>query len=189
MIERLILCVLLGGAVTSAQYDDHATTRSLNRALAVECEHCHSDPRSAEAERPALAVARRMIAMVEKINAEALAPINGRISCWTCHAGQIVPSRLPTGAWEKVLASWPAGAPATDAVKLTMSVYTASVGRTCAGCHEAGGIGRASEEAETLVRVMTGLFPVMEKYLPARARTQCFLCHKGRPHPLVAPGQ
>jgi hypothetical protein len=113
MMERLILCILLGGVVTSAQYDDHATSRSLNRALGVECTHCHGDPRSADAERPAFAVARRMIAMVEEINAAALAPINGRISCWTCHDGQIVPARLPRSAWEKVLATWPAGSTPT----------------------------------------------------------------------------
>jgi hypothetical protein len=131
-----------------------------------------------------------MIAMVEEINTTTLAPVSGRISCWTCHAGQLVPSRLPRDAWEKVLAAWPAGSPPTsDDVKLSMSVYTASVGRTCAGCHEDGGTGPATAEAEELVKVMTGLFPVMERYLPAEAITQCFMCHKGRPHPLVAPGQ
>jgi hypothetical protein len=180
--------MILGGVHTSAQYDDHATSRSLNRALGVECTHCHVD--SPAAERPALAVARRMIAMVEEINTKTLAPISARVSCWTCHAGQVTPSRLPREAWEKVLAAWPSGSPPTsDAVKLTMSVYTASTGRTCAGCHETGGIGRATEEAEELVKVMTRLFPVMDRYLPAQARTQCFMCHKGRPHPLVAPGQ
>lgn len=190
MVVRIFLCVVLGGVVTTAQYDDHATSRLLNRALGVECAHCHSDPPSAEPERPALVVARRMIAMVEEINTEALAPMSGRISCWTCHAGQVVPSRLPRDAWEKVLAAWPAGSPpSSDGVKLTMSVYTASTGRTCAGCHETGGTGRATDEAAALVNVMTGLFPVMAKYLPAQARAQCFLCHKGRPHPLVAPGQ
>ncbi|HUE87276.1 MAG TPA: photosynthetic reaction center cytochrome c subunit family protein [Vicinamibacterales bacterium] len=192
---RIVLCLLLGAGVTWAQVTsapdgDHATSRSINRALGVECTHCHVASGSAEPERPALAVARRMVAMVEELNTRGLAAVSGRISCWTCHAGQVVPSRLPREAWEKVLAAWPAGSPpASDGVKLTMSVYTASVGRTCAGCHESGGTGRATEEAEALVNVMTSLFPVMEKYLPAQARTQCFMCHKGRPHPLIAPGQ
>jgi len=189
MMARILLCVILGGVHTLAQYDDHATSRSLNRALGVECTHCHLD-RPTGAGRPALGTARRMIAMVEEINTKTLATISGRISCWTCHAGQLVPSRLPRGAWEKVLAAWPEGSPPTsDDVKRSMSVYTASVGRTCAGCHDNGGIGRATEEAEALVNVMTSLFPVMEKYLPSEAVTQCFMCHKGRPHPLVAPGQ
>ena len=187
---RVTLLLVFCGVGTSAQYDDHAASGSLNRALGVQCTHCHLTPQPAKPEPPALAVARRMIAMVDEINGKTLAPISGRVSCWTCHAGQVVPSRLPREAWERVLAAWPAGSPPTsDAVKLTMSVYTASTGRTCAGCHETGGIGRATEEAEELVMVMSSLFPVMEKYLPAQALTQCFMCHKGRPHPLVAPGQ
>lgn len=190
MVGRIVLCVVLAGGATSAQYDDHAASRAFNRALGVDCAHCHAEPLAGEAERAALAIARRMIAMVEEINTRSLAAIGGRVSCWTCHAGQVVPSRLPGDAWEKVLAAWPASAPpASVAVKRTMAVYTASTGRTCAGCHENGGTGPATDEAETLVNVMTGLFPVMDKYLPARARTQCFMCHKGRPHPLVAPGQ
>jgi hypothetical protein len=187
---RVTLLLVLSGVVTSAQYDNHPTSRSLNLALGVECVHCHAESPSAGAERPALAIARRMIAMVEEINTRTLAGISGRISCWTCHAGQLVPSRLPRDSWEKVLASWPASSPSvSDEVKLTMSVYTASVGRTCAGCHETGGTGPATDEARDLVKVMTGLFPVLQKHLPAQARTQCFMCHKGRPHPLVAPGQ
>jgi hypothetical protein len=190
MVLPIALGVLLGGIGTSAQYDDHAASRAFNRALGVECVYCHADPPPGEAERPTRVVARRMIAMVEEINTRSLAAISGRISCWTCHGGQVVPARLPRQAWEKVLAAWPAGAPpASDAVKRTMAVYTASTGRTCAGCHENGGIGPATEEAETLVNVMTGLFPVLDKYLPAEARTECFMCHKGRPHPFVAPGQ
>lgn len=190
MVGRIVLGILLGGVGTSAQYDNHAASRAFNRALGVECAYCHADPPPGEAERPRLVVARQMIAMVEEVNTRSLAGISGRISCWTCHAGQVVPSRLPRDAREKVLAAWPAGAaPASDAVKLRMAVYTASTGRTCAGCHENRGIGPATEEAETLVKVMTGLFPVLEQHLPATARTECFMCHKGRPHPLVAPGQ
>jgi hypothetical protein len=190
MVGRILICVVLGAVLTSAQYDDHATSRSLNRALGVECTHCHLAQPLTGPERPAFATARRMIAMVEEINTKTLAPVSGRVSCWTCHAGQVVPSRLPRGAWEKVLAAWPPGSPPTsDDVRLSMSVYTASVGRTCAGCHDQGGTGPATEEAEALVKVMTSVFPVMEKYLPSEAVTQCFMCHKGRPHPLVAPGQ
>jgi formate-dependent nitrite reductase cytochrome c552 subunit len=187
---RVTLLLVLSGMVTSAQYDNHPTSGSLNRALGVECAHCHGGASPPAAERPAFAVARRMITMVEEINTKTLATISGRVSCWTCHSGQLVPSQLARASWEKVLAAWPAGSPpASDDVKMTMAVYTASVGRTCAGCHETGGIGPATEEARELVKVMTSLFPVMQRHLPAQARTQCFMCHKGRPHPLVAPGQ
>jgi hypothetical protein len=68
-----------------------------------------------------------------------------------------------------------------------MAVYAASVGRTCAGCHDADGAGPATAEAAALVKTMNSLFDVMPKYLPPTARTQCFMCHKGRPHPQQNP--
>jgi hypothetical protein len=152
----------------------------------VECTHCHVEGRWTAADRPPLAVARRMIAMVDAVNG-LLSQRGATLTCWSCHAGQRVPSRLPRDAWEKVRAQWPAAlSTASDEVKLTMSVYTASTGRTCAGCHDEG-VGAATEEAESLVKLMNSLFPVMERYLPEGARTQCFMCHKGRPHPARAP--
>ena len=127
-----------------------------------------------------------MLDMVAALNA-GLASVPGRVTCWTCHAGARVPRRIERARWAQVLADWPSELAASDEVKLTMAVYTASVGRRCAGCHDEDGMGAATEEAVHLVRTMNQLFPVMEKFLPATARTQCFMCHKGRPHPQVRP--
>jgi hypothetical protein len=188
MALRVLLAILALAATTtvSAQYDDHATSRSLNRALGVECAFCHEQNRWSDEGRPPRAVARRMMAMVTALN-EQLRSVGGHITCWTCHAGARVPSRIEPARWEPVLAAWPKGAPASNEVKLTMAVYSASVGRTCAGCHESNGTGPATEEAVTLVRTMNGLFTVMKEFLPPTARTQCFMCHKGRPHPQIRP--
>lgn len=182
----VVAFVLIASTLVAAQDRDHATSRALNRALGVECSYCHA-PSGSSSERPARATARRMMAMVTTLN-ERLASLGGRVTCWTCHAGARVPSRIERAAWEQILAEWPKNAAATsEEVKTTMAVYTASVGRTCAGCHEAEGRGPATEEAVTLVRTMNDLFTVMKEYLPSTARPQCFMCHKGRPHPAVRP--
>ena len=176
----------VAAARVSAQYEGHDTSRALNVALGVECSHCHVDGQWAVADRPAHATATRMMRMVGEVNA-VLSSRGATVTCWSCHAGARVPARLPRQAWEKVRAAWPSALPATpDDVKLRMAVYTASTGRTCVGCHE-DGTGPATEEAVSLVKVMNSLFPVLEKHLPERAVTQCFMCHKGRPHPERAP--
>lgn len=171
-------------AAVSAQHTDHATSREFNRALGVECAFCHAP--SGGIDPAARATARRMVAMVAALN-DQLAEVRGRVTCWTCHAGQRVPARLERARWQQVLDNWPPAAIAGEEVKLTMAVYTASVGRRCAGCHDGDGAGPATQEAAHLVNTMNGLFPVMKEYLPAKAVTQCFMCHKGRPHPQTNP--
>jgi hypothetical protein len=181
---RAILTVLWLAATLSAQEPDHADSREFNRALGVECTFCHSS--SSDGDAAARATARRMIAMVRALN-ERLGELGGRVTCWTCHGGQRVPARIERARWEQVLADWPANVAASDTVKMTMAVYTASVGRRCAGCHDDGGAGRATDEAVHLVQTMSSLFPLMKTYVPETAVTQCFMCHKGRPHPQANP--
>jgi hypothetical protein len=183
MAAQIVLVLV---AVGTAQQADHASSGALNRALGVECAFCHVPGGSIGQPQP-LATARGMFAMVEALNAQ-LAPVGGHITCWTCHAGSRIPSRIEQSAWQKVLTAWPkTAAPASEDVRLTMAVYTASVGRTCAGCHEGDSTGPVTQEAAEKVRIMNSLFPTMKEFLPSTARTQCFMCHKGRPHPQIRP--
>src|SRR5687767_10981994 len=109
--------ILFGVIGIAAQEPDHATSGAFNRALGVECTFCHAPP--ADDERPAYATARRMAAMVTALN-ERLISVRGTVTCWTCHAGARVPSRIDRALWEKELAAWPIGAAgASDQVKLT----------------------------------------------------------------------
>ena len=181
---KAALGVVLLTAAVSGQETDHATSREFNRALGVECGFCHA-PSGRDDPAPR-ATARRMVAMVSALNGR-LAEVRGRVTCWTCHSGQRVPARLARTRWQQVLEEWPTAATASEEVRLTMAVYTASVGRRCAGCHDGDGTGPVTEEAAHLVRTMNGLFPVMKEYLPAKAQAQCFMCHKGRPHPQTSP--
>jgi len=157
---------------------------SFNRALGVECAHCHVPDRWTDESKPPFATARAMIRMVREINGRLLADV-GKVSCWSCHGGQIKPSRLPTAELEKRQAEWPSGVPETR--KLAMTVYAVTLGVTCDHCHVSGDWTAATKPPMKLVARMTAMFDEFPKYMPASARTQCWMCHKGARKPLVEP--
>src|SRR5262245_17431229 len=71
-----------------------AVMEEYNRALGVGCAHCHVPDRWADESKPQFATARNMNRMVNEINGRLLKDI-GTVSCWTCHRGEVRPSRLP----------------------------------------------------------------------------------------------
>jgi hypothetical protein len=110
------------------------------------------------------------------------------ITCWTCHGGSNAPSRLPRDAWQRLVESWPATAgDASDNLKLTMAVYTASLGVTCTHCHIDGAWSASTRPAHAMVARMNGMFPVFPRFMPESARTQCYMCHEGRRSPERLP--
>jgi hypothetical protein len=162
---------------------DHATSKAYNRALGVECAHCHTDD-FADRSKPALDFALRMERMVAGLNAGPLQDLGG-VTCWTCHRGHTVPGRLPAEHWRSVSAAHRADfSGAGEGVDLTMSVYSASLGVECVHCHTAGNWKDASARTHALVRnVMSPIFEMIPKYFedgPRQPRTQCFMCHHGR---------
>ena len=71
--------------------DLEAVMVRMGRALGVSCSHCHAADRATD-ERPAKAVARRMIQMTVALNRDYFdAPDAPVVSCATCHRGQRVP--------------------------------------------------------------------------------------------------
>ena len=164
-----------------------AVMQAMNRALGVECSHCHvADAWHLETKAP-FGVARRMLQMVDVLNAGTLKDTDG-VSCWTCHAGQRRPSRLPPASFEAVLATWPEALATTpEGTRLGMAVYTASLGVTCDYCHVAGDWKASTRAAYRIVAAMNAMFEVFPKFMPASARTQCFMCHKGTTSPLRLP--
>lgn len=158
--------------------------QSFNRALGVECTFCHVDDKWADTSKPQWAIASKMRRMVEALNANQLADTRG-ISCMTCHGGQTRPARLPRDRWESVMAQWPASAAsAPEDVRLTMSVSSASLGVACDYCHDPLDWRSAAKPAFKMVARMNAMFDEFPKYMPATARTQCYMCHKGK----VTPG-
>ena len=157
--------------------------RAFNRALGVQCAFCHVQDQWDNESKSEFATARKMLQMVKVLNENQLAKTSG-VSCWTCHAGQTTPSRLPRPSLDAEIVKWPtelAGSP--EGVKLTMSVYNVSLHVQCAHCHRPADWKSDAKPAYKMVARMKAMFSVFPQYMPATARTQCWMCHKGSTEP------
>jgi hypothetical protein len=156
---------------------------SYNRALGVECAHCHVPDRWADESKTQFATARNMIRMVREINERLLRDI-GQVSCWTCHRGQVRPSRLPRELLDAELARWPDTlAAAEGSTKIAMAVYSVTLGVGCEYCHDAADWKASKKAPMRMVPRMNAMFAEFPKYMPTSARTQCWMCHKGSTEP------
>lgn len=195
---RVVLACVLLIATTSAaeaplrldQQATDVTTRmnEFNHALGVECTFCHVQDQWRAEDKPQLATARGMLAMVEGIGGGLLKD-RGGLTCWTCHRGQQKPSRFPSAELDTELAKWPASlADAKDPLKLTMTVYARSLGVTCEFCHVAGDWTNKTKAPMQTLPTMLKIFEELQKYSPAAAnRSQCWMCHKGAKRPERRP--
>jgi hypothetical protein len=172
----------IGAAARAQSTPDHATSRAYNRALGVECEHCHTSVSFADASKPAFDFARRMERMARGISDGPL-KARGGVTCWTCHRGHTIPARLPRADWESIATEHAADlAGGREGLSLAMSVYAASLGVACAHCHASGDWKDASKPAHQAVAVMGTIFDLIPTYFdPAvrMPRTQCYMCHQG----------
>jgi len=150
-----------------------ALMEDFNRALGVECTHCHVQDQWTDETKPTFATARNMIRMVDAVN-EKLAGV-GR------------PSRVPRTAMDAELARWPAELTnAPESQKNAMTVYNVTLGVGCDHCHSSDW--KNSDKAPMkMVKLMASLFAEFPKYMPATARTQCYMCHKGNTRPQLTP--
>jgi hypothetical protein len=64
------------------------------QALGVKCDHCHVPDQFDKDDKPAKAVARKMIQMVHQINVHNF-DAKDRVTCWTCHRGSTEPPAAP----------------------------------------------------------------------------------------------
>jgi hypothetical protein len=182
----LIALSMAGIAPQIQPAPSHATSREYNVALGVGCEHCHVEERWTNDSKQAFRTARNMARMVADLNAGLLKDVDG-IGCWTCHAGGTRPSRFPGTSLDSELARWPNElSTAPESQKLTMTVYSVSLGVGCQHCHSTDW--KALDKPPIkLVATMSAMFTEFPKYMPATARTQCWMCHKGRARPERRP--
>lgn len=68
--------------------------RSFTVALGTDCEHCHVQGNFAADDKPAKAMARRMVTMTHGINEQTFAG-KQEVRCYTCHRGQVNPQSTP----------------------------------------------------------------------------------------------
>ena len=91
MLVVLVLVLLFAqGAATPQQPDVQTRMQFYNRALGVECTHCHVEDKWTDAAKPQFATAANMAKMVAAVNEQLGA--KDRVSCWTCHAGANTPA-------------------------------------------------------------------------------------------------
>lgn len=87
-----------------------AEMRLMAEALGVKCEHCHVQGNFASDEKRAKHTARRMIELTMSLNADSFAGIEptvgaskfGRVTCYTCHKGEVMPKLSPSSG----VAAW-----------------------------------------------------------------------------------
>lgn len=159
------------------------TMQAFNRALDVKCAHCHVPEQWHDESKPAFAIARNMMRMVQTLNENHL-PKGKSVSCWTCHGGQIKPERMPREKFELILESWPKElAEVEEGTQLGMAVFSASLGVRCEYCHVTNNWKASARPAHQMVSVMNGMFEIFPKFMPPGARTQCWMCHKGSTTP------
>jgi len=158
-----------------------AAMERIDRALGVECTHCHVQDQWSDASKPQFATAKNMMAMVKAVNEQLADVTEVRVACATCHGGQTRPSRLPQDRLKEEMAKWPAGAP--EDRRLAMSVYDVTLGVGCDHCHDPADWKSDAKKPFRTVARMTRLFDLFPKYMPETARTQCFMCHKGGTKP------
>jgi hypothetical protein len=178
---------LESGSSTSPSQNqpEHATSRSFNRALGVECSYCHSIDNFADAGKPTFDFARRMERMAAGLSDGPLKDLGG-VTCWSCHRGHPLPSRLPPDTWQSIAKAHAADlSGGRQGLDLTMSVYSASLGVDCSHCHVDGNWSDGSRRGYQMVGRMTRMFDLIPSFFEGSARqprTQCYMCHQGSVH-------
>jgi hypothetical protein len=173
---------------TAPRADGHRTFKldEFNRALGVECSHCHVPDQWKDDSKRAKVMARKMMGMMPLVNAQLRGV--GDVSCWTCHRGQPKQAQLPREALDAELTRWPKSiANANQAIKLQMAMYSASTGLRCGQCHDATDWKRKDTDKIKMVPRMQAVFGVIQPFMPSGSRTQCFTCHKGANKPEKNP--
>ena len=95
MIAVIALAMVVGWVVPAITQDDIQVRMQVwSKALGVECLHCHVAGQWTDAAKPTFEFARRMMRMVDGLNAGPLKEV-GQVTCWTCHRGNAYPRDCP----------------------------------------------------------------------------------------------
>jgi len=181
-----LLCWIPAAASQPQTEDVTSVMAGYNRALGVQCDFCHGGTDWKDEGKAPFAIARQMAAMIKALNGTALESTPG-VACWTCHAGQRHPSRLPPEALAAEEAKWPHDLATNPSRKLAMSVYSVTLGVSCEYCHVVGQWSVGDKAPYKMVATMVAMFDEFPKYMPPTARTQCWMCHKGSTTPQRQP--
>jgi hypothetical protein len=190
-----------------AQNVQEARMQAIDRALGVECAHCHAGDDWKRADKPEFAFAERMIKMTDGLSAGTLLDLGG-VTCWTCHRGKVKPAGMTRASWEDRLAQWPetlklsaedAKKPRREVYKniqsapnasagslaMAMSIFAGALGVGCDHCHVPGRWDSDEKPAKVTARLMLHLFDEIPLYFDKGRQPimQCFTCHQGSVKP------
>lgn len=155
-----------------------------NKALGVECTHCHLDDQWSLAYLPTFDLAYRMQRMVNDLNAGALKQ-SGGITCNTCHQGSITPPKITEAQWQTDAKRYESAFNGDQSLALQMGVFTASLGVGCSHCHDPNNWGSDDNPNKAVGRRMRGMVGAINKHFAGVKNPEigCMTCHQGKPSP------
>jgi hypothetical protein len=181
----LIACLIVAALVPlGAQDDVQARMQEYNKALGVECTHCHLDGQWNLAYLPMFDVAFRMQRMVSDLNAGALKQYDG-ITCNTCHQGSTTPPKITQEQWERDAKRYETVFNGDSSLALQMGVFTASLGTGCSHCHDPNDWGSDDNPMKAVGRRMRGMVGAINKHFAGVKNPEigCMTCHQGKLKP------
>jgi hypothetical protein len=168
-----------------AQDDVQARMQEWNKALGVECTHCHLDGQWSLAYLPTFDLAYRMQRMVNDLNAGALKQYGGGLTCNTCHQGSLTPPKITEEQWQRDAKRYEAVFKGDNSLALQMGVFTASLGTGCSHCHDPNNWGSDDNPMKAVGRRMRGMVGAINKHFAGVKNPEigCMACHQGRLKP------
>jgi len=176
--------VIISVARIHAQDDVQARMQEYNKALGVECTHCHLDQQWSLAYLPMFDMAFRMQKMVSDLNAGALKQYDG-ITCNTCHQGSTTPPKITQEQWERDAKRYDKAFNGDNSLALQMGVFTASLGTGCSHCHDPNNWGSDDNPMKAVGRRMRGMTGAINKHFAGVKNPEigCMTCHQGKLKP------
>jgi len=183
-VVLVALFVTVSFAHLRAQDDVQARMQEYNKALGVECTHCHLDGQWSLAYLPMFDIAFRMQRMVNDLNAGALKQYGG-ITCNTCHQGSTTPPKVTQEQWERDAKRYEKAFNGDSSLALQMGVFTASLGTGCSHCHDPNNWGSDDNPMKAVGRRMRGMVGAINKHFAGVKNPEigCMTCHQGKLKP------
>lgn len=167
-------------------------------SLGVKCTFCHNKKNFSLDDNPRKKRAREMIKMVQSVNQSFFQ--QERISCYTCHAGNIIPKYLP-GEMSTLPSLDGTGKPSKlptenfknvqklshltkDEYYRVMDFFVASVGaKNCLTCHIPGDFSSDELSKKVRAREMIRMVQEINRKFFTGERMTCYTCHQGNALP------
>ena len=198
--EGVFANVRVLGDVTATRF--MASMFATGPSLGVKCDHCHNPEIFVTDEKGAKHTARRMMLMVREANDRTFAG-KTRVSCWTCHRGEIHPADSPADFPARIAAvAVPPELQLSDDeakqsagkvfknlkllggrkagnLRNAMAAFTVSLGVQCTHCHVDGDFASDAKPAKERARDMLRMAARANAHIGGRGAAACWTCHRG----------